>query len=74
MLVDGDEFPFVGIDTVIIGVYHDIPLAMRLSDSLLLLKEGQLCAFGEKKELLEKGLLEKTYDFDVISYLKEMRF
>ncbi len=55
----------------LIGVYHDIPLAMRLADSLLLIKDGSLCGFGEKKELLEEGLLEKTYDFDVISYLKQ---
>ena len=55
----------------LIGVYHDIPLAMRLSDSLLLLKDGKLCGFGQKKELLDQGLLEDTYDFDVISYLKQ---
>ena len=54
----------------LIGVYHDIPLALDLADTLLLMKEGKILAFGSRDEILDSGLLEKAYDFDVRGYLR----
>ncbi|MBR5419875.1 MAG: ABC transporter ATP-binding protein [Lachnospiraceae bacterium] len=54
----------------LIGVYHDIPLALALSDELILMKEGRILAAGTKEELLKGTALEAAYDFDVRGYLK----
>ena len=56
----------------LIGVYHDIPLALHLADELLLIKDGRVAAQGTKEEILNSGKLEKAYDFDVRGYLKSM--
>ena len=56
----------------LIGVYHDIPLALHLADELLLIKDGRVAAQGTKEEILNSGMLEKAYDFDVRGYLKSM--
>ena len=56
----------------LIGVYHDIPLALRLSEYLIVLKDGRISAQGPKEEVLESGALEKAYDFGVREYLREI--
>ncbi|MCR4763071.1 MAG: ABC transporter ATP-binding protein [Lachnospiraceae bacterium] len=56
----------------LIGVYHDIPLALDLSDELILMKDGRVAAAGRKEELLARGELEKAYDFDVRGYLRSI--
>ncbi len=56
----------------LIGVYHDIPLALKLSEYLIVLKDGRISAQGPKDEVLGSGALEKAYDFAVREYLKEM--
>ena len=56
----------------LIGVYHDIPLALQLSDHLILLKEGKITAQGLKEEVLDSGALEEAYDFEVRGYLRRM--
>ncbi len=53
----------------LIGVYHDIPLALELADSFILMKDGRMKAMGSREEILDKGLLEETYGFEVRSYL-----
>ena len=56
----------------LIGVYHDIPLALKLSEYLIVLKDGRISAQGPKDEVLSSGALEKAYDFGVREYLREM--
>ncbi len=56
----------------LIGVYHDIPLALSLADELILMKDGELLEKGPKEKLLENGVLEKTYDFEVRRYLASL--
>ncbi len=53
----------------LIGVYHDIPLALELADRFILMKDGNLKAIGSREEILNGGLLEETYGFEVRSYL-----
>lgn len=54
----------------VIGVLHDINLAIRLADNILLLKEGQMIAYGKTKEVLTKDRMNKVYDMDVVGYMK----
>ena len=54
----------------LIGVYHDITLAMELADSLILMKDGRIAAQGTKEEILKTDALENVYGFAVRDYLK----
>ncbi|MCR5250819.1 MAG: ABC transporter ATP-binding protein [Lachnospiraceae bacterium] len=56
----------------LIGVYHDIPLALSLADELLMMRDGKAVAFGERDELLSGGLLEEVYDFEVREHLRAL--
>ena len=56
-------------DHTLIGVYHDIPLALELADEFILMKDGQMLAKGSREDILDKGLLEETYGFEVRKYL-----
>ena len=55
----------------VVGVLHDINLALRLSGNLLVMKDGHVQAFGKAEEVITGGLLEKTYEVDVARYMKE---
>ncbi len=45
----------------VITVLHDLNLAARFCKKMLLLKEGQVEAYGETKEVITKQNLKKTY-------------
>lgn len=45
----------------VIGVLHDLNLANRFADSLLLLKSGKLIAHGKPKEVMNEKNLETIY-------------
>lgn len=47
--------------TVILSL-HEIDLAMKLSDLLLCVKDGQIKAFGEPEQILKASLIEELYD------------
>ena len=53
----------------VIGVLHDINLAVRLSDKVLLLKDGQQIGYGKTEEVIDKAILKKVYDMDVVEYM-----
>lgn len=53
----------------LIGVYHDIPLALELADEFILMKDGAMLAKGSREDILKKDLLEETYGFEVRKYL-----
>lgn len=55
----------------VVGVLHDINLAMRLSDNLLVLKDGRTAAYGEASQILTGELLKRTYYIDIAGYMKE---
>lgn len=56
---------------VIIGVLHDINLAMRLSDNLMVMKNGKVQAYGEAGEIVTDELLKEVYEIDVAQYMWE---
>jgi iron complex transport system ATP-binding protein len=55
----------------VIGVLHDINLALRLSDNLMVMKGGELHAFGKSSEIITAELLENVYGIDVARYMQE---
>ena len=56
-------------DHTLIGVYHDIALALELADEFILMKDGHMLAKGSREDILKKDLLEETYGFEVRKYL-----
>ena len=55
----------------IIGVLHDINLAMRLSDNIMLMKAGEIAAMGKVGHMLSAAALEEVYEMDVAAAMRE---
>jgi len=60
----------------VVGVLHDLNLAMRLCDyaggtggNILVMKDGEARAYGKTGEVVTCGLLESVYDMDVAGYM-----
>jgi iron complex transport system ATP-binding protein len=53
----------------VVGVLHDINLAVRLSDKVLLLKDGVQVGYGNTDEIIDKTILKNVYDMDVVDYM-----
>ena len=54
----------------VVGVLHDINLAMQLSDQMLLMKGGEIMEMGRADEIISKGILNLVYEMDVGGYMK----
>lgn len=70
----GEETVSDGVShkNTMIGVFHDLALALRLAEDVLLLKEGRLLAYGAAGDVLhDRALLQKAFDMDVTGYLEE---
>lgn len=55
----------------VIGVLHDINLAMQLSDRILLLDDGKIHAFGYCRDIFTSDALNSAYKMDVAGYMLE---
>ena len=55
----------------LIGVYHDVNLALAMADTLVVLKDGQIIACGSYDEIRAEGALDAAYDMDIASYMKK---
>jgi iron complex transport system ATP-binding protein len=53
----------------VIGVLHDINLAMRLADKILLMRDGAAIAYGNAEAVLRSETLSKVYDMDIREYM-----
>ena len=53
----------------VIGVFHDINLALHLSDQLLFIKDGTIAGRGRFAEVATPAFLESVYDMDVAGYM-----
>ena len=56
---------------VVIGVMHDINLAMKLSDNIMVMKDGHIRAKGKSEQVITGSLLEEVYEIDVAGYMRE---
>ena len=55
----------------IVGVLHDLNLALRLADRIMVMKDGQARAYGKSCDIMADGLLESVYEMDVVGYITE---
>lgn len=55
----------------VVGVFHDISLALAFADKVLLMEEGRSLACGPVKEL-DSRLLDRLYGMDVCRYMREL--
>lgn len=56
----------------VIGVLHDINLALRLSDNIMIMKDGDVRAMGKAAEIITGGILHEVYGIDVSAYMREV--
>ena len=55
----------------VIGVMHDINLALRLSQSVLFMREGRIVREGRFSQIVDSGFLRSIYDMDLLGYMRE---
>ena len=55
----------------VIGVFHDINLALQFADKLIFLKDGTIQASGKKDEVLTGEILQSVYGMDVAEWMKD---
>lgn len=55
----------------VIGVLHDINLAMHFADKLMLLYDGQIVQYGEANNFTDGKLLEEVYNMDIKGYMQK---
>ena len=55
----------------IIGVFHDINLALRLSENMLFIKDGKIAGRGLFHEIVNDRFLQDVYGIDVVGYMNE---
>ncbi|WFA08876.1 ABC transporter ATP-binding protein [Tissierella sp. Yu-01] len=53
----------------IVGVLHDINLAMRLGEKFLLLDEGRIMSYGNANKAVTNDLLNKAFGMDVVGFM-----
>lgn len=55
----------------VIGVLHDITMAMRLADRVMLMRDGQVFAIGQTADVVTRAALKEIYQADVAGYMLE---
>jgi iron complex transport system ATP-binding protein len=55
----------------IVGVLHDINLAMRLSENMLIMKDGRAVAVGGAGKQITAELLRDVYGVDVAGFMRQ---
>ena len=55
----------------VIGVLHDLTLALSLANYVLLMKAGHTVAYGPSQQVLTPSALRDTFDVDVAGRLHE---
>ena len=56
---------------MVIGVMHDINLAMKLSENILVMQHGKIRVQGKADDVITDELLESVYDIDVAQYMRD---
>lgn len=54
---------------MVIGVFHDVNLALRLSENLLFLRDGRLLRAGQFEEICDRAFLREVFGLDLAGYM-----
>ena len=55
----------------LIGVFHDIRLALTLSEKIVFMKQGKVAAQGDFQTLASKEFLQTIFETDIVSYFQK---
>jgi ATPase subunit of ABC transporter with duplicated ATPase domains len=55
----------------VVGVFHDVNLALRLTDNMLFMKDGRLLRGGKFSEVASRDFLTGLFDMDIAGYMVE---
>lgn len=55
----------------LVGVFHDINLAMQIADKLIVMKSGEIIACGSREQIMSQEVLRAAFEMDVAEYMKE---
>jgi len=61
------------VDNTLIGVFHDISLAVEISSDMIFIKSGEILCQGTKDKVLTADVLENVYGMDVAGYMNRQR-
>ena len=50
----------------VVTVLHDLNLAIRYSDHLIVMRDGEICATGSPAEIITSELLKSVFDLDAV--------
>lgn len=56
---------------IVIGVLHDLNIAMQFADKIILMHDGKIVSIGTPDEILSSNELSKAYDTDVKEYMRK---
>lgn len=73
--VDGFD-AIAGFDAIVghgaIGVFHDLTLALRFADTILLLENGRVADYGPTKAVITGKSINQVYGMDVAATMREL--
>ncbi len=55
-----------------VGVFHDLTLALRFADTMMLLDKGRIAAYGKPAEVVRSEAVNSVYRMDVASSMREL--
>ena len=54
----------------VLGVFHDLNLAMQFAERIILLDQGEIALEGETQRVLQDQTLTKVFGVDVLNYMQ----
>jgi iron complex transport system ATP-binding protein len=62
---------WVNDSRAVIGVFHDMNIALRLSKTVLFMESGKIGRMGEFRDIADRHFLKGLFDIDVVQYMTE---
>lgn len=53
----------------VVGVLHDLNLALKLADNVLLLDKGHTAAYGKTEDIVSSKIINHVYEMDIAGYM-----
>lgn len=55
----------------VVGVFHDINLAINLADEIIVLENGQMTGHGSPKVIMKEEVLDRAYGMNIAKYMMD---